>query len=379
MKSVRWALSMLVWLGAATGQAFAGGEVVLPLAGIAVDLPARAGLGYEVTGSWKLDGMAFEGGDTIDELRAGKVVATTWVSVGWFEVGGCLDVLRYAPIEAPWELPKVALWGTRWAARGGIYRGGSEMDGRPVVTLCLERGERKQLVLSRFPIEAVASGGTTQRAQLLREVRRSEVLRRIYRSFAKDRTVVTAPARDARNRGEIAAQREVTMLWSEVTLTLPDDGFVWVTGADLAGVDRFERMAPALPELSLAVARVDAPMTCRGDGLALVGGQALARPPTGLPAGWEAGPTSVGARCIAASARVARSRGACWWSGSSAGRRRSTTVRSRRCSRRSWAAPGRSTAPRAPERRCRRGWLRSWRSHGARPTSIQSRPCSLRW
>lgn len=291
--------ALLTLIGA--GHALAADhKVVLPLAGLAVDLPAKAGLDYVVSGSWLIDGITFEGGDTIDEVRAGEVVATSWISIGWFEVNGCLEVLRHAPIDDPWELPKVALWGGHWAVRGGTYRGAGEMKGRPIVTVCGERGERKQLVLSRFPIETGRTGetgkaGAPQRAELLREVHKSVVLRRIYRSFLADRTAVSAPARDARNRGEVAAMREVTMLWSEITFTLPDDGFVWVTGADLAGIDRFERMAPAVPELSVAVARVDAPMSC-GEALALVGGEPSARTPTGLPTGWQPGPTSLGAQ-----------------------------------------------------------------------------------
>jgi len=290
MSKGRSTVVLMMMLATGPAAARADDTVTLTLAGLAIDLPHKDGVDYVVSGSWRTDGSSFEGGDAIDEVRDGRSMSTTWASIGWFEDGGCLDLLRLAPIDDAWEFPRLALWGARWTARGGIYRGGGEMDGRPIVTLCVERGERKQLVLSRFALDLAT---TATRTQLLRDARKSEVLRRVYRSFAGDRTVASAPAREARNRGTIAAAREVTMLWSEVTFTLPDDGSIWIAGADLSGIDRFERMAPALPELSTAVARVDAPFTC-GEALALVGGEALAKPATSLPTGWLAGPTSTG-------------------------------------------------------------------------------------
>lgn len=266
-------------------------ELVLPIAGLVVAKPTVPGREYRQSSTWGFAEMAtqFESRDVIDEIDGGTMFGSVWVSVGWFAIGSCADVVADAPIDASWTATKVALWGARWTARGGIYRGGGAHDGDPVVTLCLERGLRKQLVVSRF---VPAGTPTPTRPEMLALVRKDELVRRIHRAFRDDAVRVTAPARTAsvEDHGDTPARRDVIMLWTGITLALPDDGFIWMTGSEASGIDRFERMAPALPELAMSVARVDVDIPCAA-AFAQIDGPTQ-KPLGPVPAGWEAGPTA---------------------------------------------------------------------------------------
>ena len=69
------------------------GKVVLPITGLAVDLPkdARKTATWALSGSWSLSngGASFDGRDVIDQKVGDKLVAGNWVHVGYFDAGEC--------------------------------------------------------------------------------------------------------------------------------------------------------------------------------------------------------------------------------------------------------------------------------------------------
>ncbi|MCA9519100.1 MAG: hypothetical protein KC635_29395, partial [Myxococcales bacterium] len=263
----------------------------LPLAGLELALPTpRDGTTYQLSSSWALtrDGL-WDGRDVVDEIRGGDLVAGTWVSVGWFTAGDCAAVVHAAPIEASWERASMPLWGARWAARGGVFTFDGPLGARPAVALCLPRGDRKQLLLMRFFLDQPTSmGEEAMRSALVT----AEVPRRAFRAFVGDAiAAATAPlfAPTVRNRGEQAAMRTLRLPATGLKPLLPNDGFVWTRGGSSAEVDQIDRMAPALPEVTVEVARIDGADTCSGvfDRLTAprVAGKA-----TRVPPGWVAGP-----------------------------------------------------------------------------------------
>lgn len=280
----------LALFASAPGTAAAREPLVLPLTGISVDAPP--GAEYTVDAVWSLleDGYVFEGHDAIVTGAAGGDGAVTWVSAGWFAPGGCDEVIARAPIEGAWTASRVGLWGRRWAARGGTYRGGDALDGKPFVSLCLERGAKKQLVMSHF----FQGRGPTDRAPMLAAVRKDALLRAIARAAFREQFSPGVPLRDGRvvNRGVIPARHALSMVWVGGALTLPDDGFVWVAGAEL-GVDVYDRMAPALPELSVSVGRIDTTDGCAAVFELLPG--KVPEMPSGVPEGWSIGPGTAAA------------------------------------------------------------------------------------
>lgn len=204
------------------------------------------------------------------------------------------------------------------------------------------------------------------RGPMLAAVRGERMLQAVQRAFRRDMLAATTPMHDARvtNRGLEPARRPVEMSWVGGRMTLPDDGFVWLVGSDL-GVDVYERMAPALPELSLSVGRIDAPDGCAAV-FALLPGKPPAKPVSGLSPEWVFGPATSGADHRTLSLCRAFPWGmlvAAW----SMLRARSTSVQSRRCSRRSPPRPSRrQTSPNAPRGTsywptCSR-WHAAWRS-----------------
>jgi hypothetical protein len=287
MTSLR--MSRFVWafglLALASGGAVAREPLVLPLTGITIEAPP--GGDYTVDAAWSLleDGYVFEGRDAIVARTSGVERGVTWVSAGWFAPGSCEEVIARAPVEASWAVSRVLLWGRRWTARGGIYRGGDGLDGKPFVSLCLERGAKKQIVMSHF----FQGGAPTDRAPMLAAVRKDALLRAIARAVSREQFSPGAPLRDGRvvNRGVIPARHALSMVWVGGALTLPDDGFVWVAGAEL-GVDVYDRMVPALPELSVSVGRIDTTDGCAAVFELLPG--KVPETPTGVPEGWSIGP-----------------------------------------------------------------------------------------
>ncbi len=295
------ALLVALTLSAPAAVAAAPEPLVLPLTGLVV-APPDATTRHRVTSDWGFDDTAsfYEARDVIDALDdSNSTTRTLWISVGWFAIGSCVDVLADAPIDDAWTLEKLSLWGARWTLRGGIYRGGGVHDGQGIVTTCVERGLRKQLVMSRFVPGELAP---PTRSKLVAAVRADALMRNVYRAFHNDAVAPTAPARSSSvvDHGAVPARREVSLYWTGLTFMLPDDGFIWMTNGDTPGVDRLERMAPALSELVVSVVRLDLDLPC-SEAFDDNAGAAWERP-AGLPADWEPGPTVVEAQVRAVSA-----------------------------------------------------------------------------
>ncbi len=66
-----------------------GGAVVLPLTGLALDLPlAASGCGYRLSGSWAIDASgSYDGRDVLDEACGDSLTSGNWVSMGYFTAG----------------------------------------------------------------------------------------------------------------------------------------------------------------------------------------------------------------------------------------------------------------------------------------------------
>ena len=84
------------------------GEAQLPTSGLVIDLPAKAGIQYDVSGSWALSGggASFDARDIVDEIEiaTGKVATGNWVLSGYFTAGGCSETLADAKLDAIGEL-----------------------------------------------------------------------------------------------------------------------------------------------------------------------------------------------------------------------------------------------------------------------------------
>jgi len=264
-------------------------DVMLPLAGLALDLRAGGGTTYRVESSWSLRDTSYEGRDAIIETTAGNST-TTWLTLGW--VGDCAEALARLPIDAAWTRTDASLWGERWVVRGGIARVADErLAGRPVIALCRTRGEHKAAVVTHhLAVSRLADPPDAQLAAL----GRARVPARISAALRVPRTVATRAvnAPNVVNVGSEPAARSIRLGWAGLQVALPTDGSVWIVAADQDGVDVFERTAPALPELSISVARLEGASNCE-QGFELMGGEPLRRAPAGLPSGWLQGRTVV--------------------------------------------------------------------------------------
>ncbi len=265
-------------------------DVVLPLAGVALDLRDSGRTTYRVSATWSLRDTLYEGHDVITETTEGQST-TTWLAVGWLDNLTCADLLAHAPIDAAWARADVRLWGERWFVRGGVSRHEEALAGRPVIALCRARGEHKAALVTHF---LPASRFADEPDALLDALRRARVPTSISAALQGPRTVDTRPAERAGvvNVGPDPAVRTVRMRWAGFEVELPRDGNVWIAAPDEEGLDLFERVAPALPELSIIVARLEGAPSCEV-AFDLIGGAPLRRAPVGLPEGWRYGRTLV--------------------------------------------------------------------------------------
>ena len=97
------ALAAVSFMGVATSGdpiAVRSGAMVLPVSGLALDLPVdpRADFAWSLSSSYALsdNGTSFDGRDVIDEKVKDELVAGTWVQVGYF------DAVTARP---PWARP----------------------------------------------------------------------------------------------------------------------------------------------------------------------------------------------------------------------------------------------------------------------------------
>ena len=269
--------------------ALESGVANLSTSGLVIELPKKKGVTYMLSASWALNSdTTFDGRDVVDEKVADKLVAGSWVMVGWFTAGDCMAVVKAADLENAWERPELKLWGTKFAARGGVFTFDGSLGKKPAIALCLNRGDRKQLLLYRFFLDQTVE---MTEAQMVKELPKAAVLERAYRAFAKDKVSVGEPLSrpEVRNRGKIDAARPLDFPGLAFGLTLPSDGSVWLKGEGPDKIDQLDRMVPAIPEITVEMARFDEAESCQEAFDALTATQTKVKL-SGVPGGWEVGP-----------------------------------------------------------------------------------------
>jgi len=266
------------------------GEAHLPTSGLVIDLPAKAGIIYDISGSWALTdgGASFDTRDVIDEIETatGNVAIGNWVLAGYFTAGGCEATLAGAKLDAAWT-QAVTLWGEAWGARGGVFTFDSALGRRPAVVLCREQEGGPSLLLYHF---LANQPETLPQAAVMDSVSKSGPLAAASKSFTAVRTRPIFPTRrtEVRNRGSEPAARRVTLALSGLEVDLPPDGYLWLPDSSDTS-DFFDRLLPTLPEVTIETVFVPN-ITC-ADILGSFGPDARdAHRPLALPDGWLGGP-----------------------------------------------------------------------------------------
>lgn len=301
-------LARAVWIGLAFGLVLAGpartaaadpipvksGKVVLPLTGLAVDLPAdkRKNATWMLSGSWSLTdgGAAFDGRDVVDLKVGDKLVAGNWVHIGYFNAGDCAAVVKELDVPDRWTGEKT-LWGMKFQVAGGTWDFENDLGKKPAIALCVANADGGSLLLYHFFLEDKAPVGKAGLAPIVRD----KFLERVAKAWKAGSYGAAQPATrpEIKQRGDLTAARTVTLPQSKLEVTLPVDGFVWIVrpGA-VDGSDFLDRMAPSLPDISLEIGRVPG-QPCAAIMKAMAEGVGLAAepPPTNVPFGWTAYPT----------------------------------------------------------------------------------------
>lgn len=288
------AAAAAVALGVATEAAagpleISSGKAVLPMSGLVLDLPEKQGSFYKVSGSWSVteDGV-FDARDVIDEANANGLLAGNWVLAGYFDAGGCKEVLEAAKLDNRWK-GTVDLWGHGWDISGGVFTFDGSLGRQPAALLCRTNADGLTFLLYRFLLSQPESIG---KDEIINGVRSSAVLERASRAYdaQKIEAVRSAKRPEVNNRGKLPAARTVDLTVSKLKVELPDDGFVWLSRATDSS-DSLDRMAPFFPEITLEVARVE-DATCQDviDALKASGSLKPGGEARNVPAGWVIGP-----------------------------------------------------------------------------------------
>jgi hypothetical protein len=283
-----------VALGMAS-QAFAGpleiasGKAVLPMSGLVIDLPEKAGGFYKVSGSWSVtEAGVFDARDVVDEANANGLTAGNWVLAGYFDAGGCKEVLAATTLDNRWT-DSLNLWGHAWDISGGVFTFESNLGRQPAALLCRTNADGLTFLLYRF---LLSQPETIGKDEIINGVRSSSVLERASRAYDAQKLEAVKPTKrqEVTNRGKLPAARTLTLTVSKLKVELPDDGFVWLSRPTDSS-DSMDRMAPFFPEITLEVARVE-DATCqdvidavKASGSLKPGGEAR-----NVPAGWITGP-----------------------------------------------------------------------------------------
>jgi hypothetical protein len=272
------------------------GAVVLPISGLALDLPVdgRAGFAWSLSASYALskNGTSFDGRDVIDEKIDDKLVAGSWVQVGYFDAGDCKATVGETELTGAWNEDR-DLYGLHWCLRGGIFDLGGDIGKVPAVVMCTHREGRKDLLIHRF---FIGPPQESAREDIIAALARTLVLERVALAWKQDAWASVKPRQrpEVRNRGDVEPVRTVKLAKTGLMLALPEDGCVWLvrTPAEGDAVDWLDLMAPAMNEVTIEVARVPN-MTCQEviDGITTE--KRYDAPPANVPEGWTAGPTLV--------------------------------------------------------------------------------------
>ncbi len=267
------------------------GKVVLAMTGLALDLPAdaRKAAKWSLAGSYSFTdgGTSFDARDVIDQKVDGALVAGTWVHVGYFNAGDCAAVVKELDVPDRWTEQR-DMWGHHWHVAGGTWNFENDLGKKPVIALCTPRPNRASLLLYRFYIQ---DGVALDKDARLAALPKDPLLARVTAAWTKEASEPVQSLRrpEIKRRGDVEAVRTVHLRQANLDVKLPDDGFAWLArGPGKEGESDFlDRMAPAMPDLSLEVAR--APGT-RCAEVFPTGADAPKRatepPPRNIPAGW---------------------------------------------------------------------------------------------
>lgn len=267
----------------------AGGRVLLPLSGLAVNFPARSDARREVKGSWS-NQASFDARDVIDEFKDDKIDSGTWVQTGYFDAGDARATVLSSQLIDAWPVTTLEAWGLSWQVRGGKYDLTGSLGVQPALVLAAERAkDYPTLLLYHFFIGETDVSGD----EMTRRVMDSPLVAAIVKAYRENRYGLSLPTHNpaVRARNDSVAARTITLVINDLQVALPDDGFIWVPENKPKGnADLIYRLGPTFPELTLDVLVVDA-STVEAAWKSL----GLAAPPTGttitnLPDGWVVGP-----------------------------------------------------------------------------------------
>lgn len=277
-------------LAQSTPTKLAQGEAQLPTSALIVDLPAKPGIEYHVSGSWSLsdNGKIFDTRDVIDEIETatGNVAIGNWVLSGYFTAGGCNETLADVQLDGAWT-QSTTLWGEAWSVRGGVFKFDSALGRRPAVVLCRATDGGPTLLLYHFLANQPES---LPQAAIMESAGKSGALAAASKSFSTRRVKPIFPTRrtEVRNRGKEPAARTVTLEISGLEVDLPPDGYLWLPNTGDTS-DLLDRLLPTFPEATLEVVLLDE-MTCADVLGSLTSDVRPAHRPLSLPAGWIDGP-----------------------------------------------------------------------------------------
>lgn len=265
------------------------GVTQLPTSGLVLDLPAKAGVEYHVSGSWQLTAEGvFDTRDVVDEfdVATNTLVAGNWILAGYFTAGGCEKTLATTALDAAWT-QSATLWGQTWSVRGGIFKFDNSLGRRPAAMLCRETDTGHTLLLYRF---LTTQPDTTGQAAIMEDVRGAKVLAAAAKAYSESRTADIFPTRrpEVTIRGQSKAARTVTLPISKMEIAIPDDGYVWLV-REGDGIDNLDRLLPTLPELSMEIVYAD-DYFCDEMFETITLPTRDGHKPVNLPTGWQAGP-----------------------------------------------------------------------------------------
>lgn len=292
----------LVLAGALTGALIAasaladplettGGQVVLPITGLAVELPALAeGSVYHLSGSWSIEQEgSYNGRDVLDELSNDELTAGTWISLGYFDAGEGTALVGSVAMTDDWTA-EADLWGGHWSIHGGTYDLG-DWGPTPAVVMATSLGRGMSILMHHYFIGLPAPQA---QADLMAKLADRAVPAAVWSAASQRRWQPVLPTHrdDVSNRGDIGPARSVSLPRTGITVAVPDDGTVWIVRNDAeASADFLDRMAPSLPDVSLEVAY--APDLDAATVFSSLELEKRDVPPRNLPSGWVAGPQLV--------------------------------------------------------------------------------------
>ena len=266
------------------------GAAQLPTSGLVIDLPAKPGIRYHVSGSWSLGdtGAIFDTRDVIDEIEVatGNVATGNWVLAGYFTAGGCDQTLASPELDADWR-QTASLWDETWSVRGGVFTFDGALGRRPVAVLCRAKADGTTLLLYHFLANQPED---TSQAAVMDSAGQSAVLASASKSFSTERAEPVFPTRrtEVRNRGSTPAARTVKLAVSGLEVDLPADGYLWLPDSN-DDSDFLDRLLPTFPQATLEVVFASG-VSCADVFGSLDSELRPAHRPLALPSGWVDGP-----------------------------------------------------------------------------------------